>query len=239
MKLYFTLASLLLLSLSACDKLQNTKPTVQKEHKLSEETKTICLWEELSVRESPSAKSKYLTSIYLGEAVTSWGESVLDTNSQRERLYTKIRLTDGTEGWSQDDFLAVDATPGVILNDATIYKRPDLLTSTQTAFDRMDFVAIREEKGEWVKVKGKRKEDQWFTTGWVKSTNLSTDLTDISFAVLVNRALSENDKEVREEKIETILGNTDLKPAVFYQDFTGQVYEEVEEVETGDVGIGE
>ena len=43
----------------------------------------ICMWEELSVKEAPEGKGKFLTTIFLGEIVRFLNETKVDESSER------------------------------------------------------------------------------------------------------------------------------------------------------------
>src|SRR5690606_19330513 len=173
---------------------------------------------EIGVRETPQEKGKYITSIYLGEKVTAMGDTASEVVGTRKYLYERIRLIDGKEGWVRSDFVAVDAVPAAMLKEATIYKRPDIMTSSGKSFNQMDFVAVRNgsSSGEWSEVIGKRMGDTWFTSGWVRSENLTTQPTDVAFSVFYVKAMELDDEDKRDEAIQQLLRNTDLSSSSFY-----------------------
>ncbi len=183
-----------------------------------QEIPAVCIWKEIGVRETPQEKGKYITSIYLGEKVTAMGDTASEVVGTRKYLYERIRLIDGKEGWVRSDFVAVDAVPAAMLKEATIYKRPDIMTSSGKSFNQMDFVAVRNgsSSGEWSEVIGKRMGDTWFTSGWVRSENLTTQPTDVAFSVFYVKAMELDDEDKRDEAIQQLLRNTDLSSSSFY-----------------------
>lgn len=178
-------------------------------------TKAVCIWDEVSVRATADAKGKWLTSISKGEVLEYLGEDTPDAQDSK-KTYAKVRLTDGTEGWSRKDFIIPDGEVAVFLENNTIYKRPDLLTKTDDEFSQMDIVAIQSMQGDWVEVIGKRKEGTWISTGWVKDNKLSKDATDVAVAKFGRIALNEEDPEAQKAQLQEILDNSDLKSSKFF-----------------------
>lgn len=153
----------------------------------------VCIWDQISVRQEPNDKSKWLTSVSLGEKVTFLNESVLDSAAKRQ--YVKIRLSDDTEGWSLADFIVNNGKPAVFLGDAEYYKRPDLMTKSGISFKTMDIVAISNEQDGWYEVKGKRADGKFVTTGWIKPENLSLKDIDIAVAKYTSAAMAKTGEE--------------------------------------------
>ncbi len=195
----------------------DTSDPVEEPAVVKQEKPAVCIWKAVGVRETPEDKGKYLTTIYLGEKVTALGDTASELVGNRRYQYLKLRLIDDTEGWVRSDFVAVDATPGAMLKEATIYKRPDMMTSTEKSFNQMDFVAISNSSGDgWAEVIGKRLGDAWFSSGWVKSENLTTQPTDVAFSVFYTKAMEIEDEAERHAEIAELLQNTDLSSSTFY-----------------------
>lgn len=173
----------------------------------------VCIWEEISLREGPSAKDKFVTYVHLGEKVTYLGQTAVD--SVKGKTYAKIALADGKEGWSRKDFIIPDAIPASFLQDTDIYGRPDLLTKTKSKFSAMDIVAKISEKDDWSEVTGKRKEGSWIEKGWVKTTALTTESVDIATAKFGAQAMSKENTDDRLGALEQIVANTDLSSSAF------------------------
>lgn len=209
-------------------KSNETKENLAKENKVElheKETKqannAICLIEKLSIRETPEPKGKWITSMSLGEKITLLGEET--TNEKTKKLYYKVRLIDGKEGWTRASLLAVNGEVGAFLEDATVYKRPDLLTKTDKKYSVMDIVATIENSGDWIKVKGKRADGEYIEEGWVKSSNISTNAVDIASA---KYALLANEKATMTERIQAlqeIVDNSDLSSSVFIENIKNKV----------------
>ncbi|MGB3467787.1 MAG: SH3 domain-containing protein, partial [Cyclobacteriaceae bacterium] len=80
-----------------------------------EEQDAVCLYDNLSVRAAPADKSKWLTSISLGEVVTYTGEKAIDSVSNN--TFLKVKLNGGEEGWTRADFVAIDGKVGTFTED--------------------------------------------------------------------------------------------------------------------------
>lgn len=125
--------------------------------------------------------------------------------------YVKIRLNDGSEGWSKKDFIVSNAQPHVTVTDADVYNRPDALTKTDKKFSKYDIVAVTSTKDDFFEVKGKRSDGKWIETGWIKGANLSNNKLDIAAAKFIQKAFAEKDEQKKITALQEIAGNTDLK----------------------------
>lgn len=180
----------------------------------STEMPAVCVWDQISVRKEPSSKSKWLTSINIGEKLTALGTTAVDS-ADKNREYVQVRLADGTEGWSIADFIIPNATVGVFLEDNVIYKRPDLLTKTDDKFSQMDIVAIKSTDGDWMEVVGKRTGATWLTSGWVKNGNLSQSDIDVAVAKFAKPVLAESSSEKKIGGLQEIVDNADFASSAF------------------------
>ena len=191
------------------------KPPMEEAEKEPEEPtepNAVCLWPEaISIREEASSKAKFITSMYLGEKIFYLGDDKTVEEGKRERTYCRVRLQDGKEGWTRKDFVA-EGKAVAILEDATIYKRPDLLTKTSNKFEPMDVVAILEEKEGFFRVKGKK--GTWFKEGWIKMDNVTDEQVDVVFAVFYSKAQIMSD-EKKEKELKSLVDNSDLAGSVF------------------------
>ena len=194
----------------------STTKTITKDKK--EKVSAVCMWKAVSLKEAPNSKGKYITTIYLGEVATTNNEIVTDSSTPKVSDYVKITLRDGTEGWTLKSTIAIDAKSCVIESKTKIYNRPDILTAGKKEFDRMQFIVVYEKQGDWVKVKGKRKEDGWFTEGWVKSSHITDSKSDINVAVLTVRAFNNTDKNKKIKALKEIIENSDLAGSQFIYD---------------------
>ena len=175
-----------------------------------EEKPAVCIWDNISVRETPTAKGKWLTSISLGESLTYLGLSAVDS-SDKNREYYKIQLNDGTEGWSVADFIIPEGKIGVFLEETFIYNRPDLLTKSDKMYERLDIIAVQNTQDDWQEIIGKRAEGKWIDSGWIKRGKLSFKAVDVAASKFLKDALSKENEEERLEALNMILDNPDLK----------------------------
>ncbi|CAM1342919.1 SH3 domain-containing protein [Tenacibaculum amylolyticum] len=173
----------------------------------------ICLLDKLSVRETPTAKGKWITSMSLGEKVYFTGEKHTDSVSKKD--YYKVKLIDGKEGWSRSTFLAVDGKVGVMLKDANVYKRPDLLTKTDTKYSPMDIIAVVGTQDDWAHVKGKRGEGKYIEEVWVKAANISEKSVDIATAKFAGLAMNKETMTERIQALQEIVDNADFADSSF------------------------
>lgn len=179
-----------------------------------------CIWDNVAVRDTPSDKGKYLTAISIGEMITFVPEEK-DTADK----FVKIRLNDGTEGWAKKDFVILDATSHVFINDADVYSRPDALTKGDKKFSKYDIIAVISTKDDFAEVKGKRSEGKWIETAWVKKSNLSPQKLDIASAKFIKKALGAAEDEAKAKGLEDILNNADLSGSAFLTDLPQMINE--------------
>lgn len=182
----------------------------------------VCIWDNLSVRDTPSSKGKWLTSISIGELLELNGEVAVDS-ADNNREYVKVTLADGKEGWTQKLLVVEGGVSAVFAQDAPIYKRPDLLTKSDKNFAWMDIVAVKNLQDEWAEVVGKRKDGTWIETGWVKKESLSTTQVDIATAKFSQLALAETDVEKRKVALTSIVENPDFASSTFMPKLQGEL----------------
>lgn len=173
----------------------------------------ICLLDKLSVREQPKAKAKWVTSMSLGEKVYFTGEKHTDSVSNKE--YCKVKLIDGKEGWARSPFLAINGKVGAMTKVANVYKRPDLLTKTETKYSPMDIIAVIGTQDDWAHVKGKRADGKYIEEVWVKSNNISDKPVDIATAKFASLAMAKGDMTDRIKALEEIVNNSDFSDSSF------------------------
>jgi hypothetical protein len=211
MKNLLLIINLFLLALmTSCD--SKSKKTVVND--LDDDSKLlgICIWKEVSIKDMPSEKGKYLSTIYLGERFEVLEDTASELVKDRRYKYSKVKLTDGTEGWTLSQFVALNGIPAAFLKETTTYKRPDLMTATKKNFHTIDFVALINQTDDgWAEVIGKRVGDSWFTSGWVRNENLSYKKEDVRVSVLYTKAMEIKDLSSRTTELQTILTNSELQ----------------------------
>jgi len=211
------------LSVFACGGAGNTESestatsdsTAVEEETTAKEVPAVSVWDKVSVRDAASEDGKWLTSLSLGETLTYLGEEQTD---KKDKTYLKVRLNDGTEGWSRTEFVIPEAEAGVFVNQTDIYNRPDLLTKSDDQFSKMDIVAIKNTQDDWAEIVGKPTGEKWLKSGWVKASNLSKKQVDIAMAKFAKPVLDAEGSEEKVEKLEEVLNNQDLTASAFTPD---------------------
>jgi len=193
----------------------------EQEDTTAKELSAVCIWDGASLRDAPSKKAKWLSSISLGEKLIMLGDTAIDSADNNREFY-KVRLSDDKEGWAQAYPLALNAQPAAIIQKSVIHKRPDLLTSTNNAFEKMEMVAVVAEKNDWIEVIGNKREK----SGWIKNQFVTYKKTDVAVAIKANKALGEKDQKLKEEKINEILDNSALSGSVFIEELQRILYPE-------------
>lgn len=184
----------------------------------SGEAFAICLGNNVSVRETPSPKGDRITSLAIGEKVT-WRDSLVVDGDYE---YALVELSDGTQGWAVVSYLFLNSRIAVVSSEATIYSRPDLLTSTNTSFQPLDLITYQIEDGTegWYQVTGKRAGTKSFSSGWIKSGGISENEKDILMAQMVYKANEKKGAE-RMTAIKEVLARGEFQ----YQDLYSAVLE--------------
>ena len=223
---------------SSCQKKQEQQVVKEEPKPIVEEVKevpSVCVWDGASVRADASMKAKWISAMALGEKVTWLGEEKIDS-TDKNRRFLKIRLSDGTEGWSSEYVIATDAKPAVVYKEAPVYRRPDLLTVTDVVFEPMEIVAITGSDGDWIEVVGKENAKK----GWIQSKLVSTKDTDVAVALLAGKALAEKKDEKKKEKLQSIIDNTAFAGSIFIEDLEMKLKEmQPEEMETQETDSSE
>jgi len=212
---------------------KSKKSSKEKEEVITIIRNAVCIWNNIGLRETPSKDGKWITSLSIGEKCYYLEEEKEVNEENKIVKYLKIELKDGKSGWIQSDFIFVDGVPGVFINDAPIYNRPDLLTKTDKFFSKFDIVGIGRNQDDFYEVKGKRKNGKWIETGWVKKSNISLSDSDIALAKFAVKALSIEDPIKRKAAIKEILDNPDFTYSVFLEDLRKEFTKEsdVEEIQ--------
>jgi hypothetical protein len=170
----------------------------------------VCIWDGLIIREAPQKNAKTLSTMSLGETVIDLDSSSIDANDKK-REYYKVRLSDGKEGWAPSYGAIKNASAAVFKTNASLYKRPDLLTITETRFVPMEFVAITSSLEDWIEVTSEQKKK----SGWVKKDAITKAREDIATAVLINKKLLSNDGLSNTDKIKTLITDAPYPSSIF------------------------
>jgi hypothetical protein len=223
MKTIFYLILVTIISFSMGCSSESTEDSEANSQIVSAESTTktaICMWNKLSLRETPSAEGKYITAGNMGELMTYLDSTVTDESSDKKREYALVKLSDGTEGWMRNDLIVIDAELAVITKKAAICQRADLITKTDKSFEPMDIIAIKKSENGWANVKGIIKDGTWYTEGWVQESVLSYRSPDITDAILITKALTIKNEDDRVEELKRIYalengdGYSEFKPTI-------------------------
>ena len=202
-KFYFLELAIILLAFG-CNKPTENTNDASVEEVIENQISAICLWNNLSLRESPGDDGTFITSVNLGEKLDFLDSIYTDESSSKKYRYANVKLSDGKTGWIREDLIAIDAQLAVITETASICKRADLLTKTDKSFEEMDVVAVKSTSEGWAEIKGIIKGGTWFTEGWVQESALSYRTPDITDAILVSRALTLEDSVKKYEELKRV-----------------------------------
>ena len=130
----------------------------------------ISVWEGAGLRREPGRhpqtkddQKNFITGITYGEAVQMLG--ITDTVVKEDkRVYMKVRLQDGKEGWTDEYLFEKNARRGVVVIESDIYRRPDVMTLRPIKMQAGEIVVTMEEKDGWLHVSGPEKRKK----GWIK-----------------------------------------------------------------------
>lgn len=181
---------------------KSERPALGSLDKNQKRIPAVCVVDEASLRDGPSANANWKTAIALGEKLVWLGISKQDS-AKENREYFKIELSDSTIGWTTSYALELNAEPAVITERALLYRRPDLKTMTDKDLQPMDFVAILETNSDWLRVLGENRKKH----GWIERSAASLKEDDIAVGVLASKALKENNAEKRRQRIMDIIDN--------------------------------
>lgn len=170
----------------------------------------VCIWDGLIIRETPLKNGKLLSTMSLGETVLDLDSSSTDP-TDKKREYYKVRLSDGKEGWTPSYGAIKNAFPAVFKTSASLYKRPDLLTITETRFSPMEFIAITGSMEDWVEVTSEQKKK----CGWVKKDAITISREDIATAILINKKLLSDSGLLTIDKIKALITDAPYPGSIF------------------------
>ncbi len=211
MKCFLTVLSSLLILLTACDRPDH--PQRGSNHKVQKRVPAVCIVDEASLRDGPTATAEWITSISLGEKLVWHGIGEIDSTKE-SREYYKVELSDSTVGWTTSYALELNAEPAVVTERALVYRRPDLKTMTDKEFAPMEFVAILEIDVDWLRVIGENRKKR----GWIERSAASLKEDDIAVGVLASKALKEKEADTRRQRIIDIIENPAFANSNFIDD---------------------
>lgn len=212
MKCFLTILSSLLIMLTGCDR-PTDHPQRGSNHKVQKRVPAVCIVDEASLRDGPTATAEWITSISLGEKLVWHGIGETDS-TEESREYYKVELSDSTIGWTTSYAIKVNAEPAVVTERALLYRRPDLKTMTDKEFAPMEFVAILKTDADWLEVVGENQKKR----GWIERSVASLKEDDIAVGVLASKALKEKDADKRRQRIIDIIENPAFANSNFIDD---------------------
>lgn len=179
---------------------------------ISRENIAICVWPVVGLRREsgrkvyttgPNQQENYLVPIYYGESVEILNE--LDTVGNR--VYMKIRLQDGKEGWVYEELFEKGGRLAVMTSTSELYRRPDMMTLRDEGLDVGEIVVVLERKDNWLHLSGNKKTKK----GWIREAGkFSMEQTDLKVALLLFKAEQADDVDQKREKLEAILADPSL-----------------------------
>lgn len=210
---------------SSCSTKQSEGTSVEKSLTAMEEKKeevkpssAYSLFDGLSLRNEPSKKGKWLSSVTLGEKVTYLGTSALDT-ADKDRKYLNVQLSDETVGWVVDYGMSIDSELAATKKEAPIYKRPDLLTITDDKIPAMSMLVVEEEKDGFLKVVGKERKKK----GWIEKSLIEIDAKEVAVAVLAEKQLVKDEDVFTTESLKKFVETVPYKSTQFYKSLVGEL----------------
>ncbi|MEL6134727.1 MAG: SH3 domain-containing protein [Bacteroidota bacterium] len=173
----------------------------------------ICMWPAAGLRQEPGRntytsdkETNYITAIQYGEKVEVLPD--IEPIEKENRLYMKVRLTDGKEGWVHDYIFERYAKLGVVTKETEIYRRPDLMTLRDTRLKPGQIIvvindpAVPKVNANWYHVSSYKK----IPKGWIHQGNhITMHIRDVRAALLLARAKGIRNKEKRLERLNEIL----------------------------------
>lgn len=198
-------------------------PAKQASAESTKPVEGLGIYQGAPVRKSPGGDAEYVTSLNVGESITFLGETREGTRGDQTKEYSKIRLKGGDEGWVRSDMIATDATPAAVLRKAFLHERPTPMASTDEAFKAMDVVAVLDSQETWVKVKGIRRNQRWWDTGWLRPDALTGKTMDVTVAALWQKANAESDSTKRRKALKRITTNPSFEGSVFLDSLTARL----------------
>jgi SH3-like domain-containing protein len=215
----FQLHLLLVLVIISCKPKEIKVPDITVEKQAA-----ICIVDGISVKEKPEIDSKWFSTLSLGETVYYSGEVQIDNSKSTQKFY-KVELADGRMGWVKSYALLLNARNAAVIRETSVYSQPNSVNKTKLKFYPVEFVAVISEQGEWSEVTGIEKRK----TGWVSSSNLSTNSNDIAVAVMANKAILNKEGQLIIEKLPDFLKLPEVQNSAFKEYLNNKLDSKVED----------
>lgn len=183
------------------------------------EKDAVCLTDGVALKDAPGKEGAYVGTINFGEKLTITDKKEIET-SKGSKIYYQVELKGGQKGWVKETAIIVAARPAAIAEDATVYKRPDLITQTTKVFSPLDIIAVTKKQGEFIEVYGKTKDGKKVKGGWIKSSAISFEDVDVAVAIYVAKANKKGSNDARLAALKEIVENPDFSSSRFIGELT-------------------
>jgi len=179
----------------------------------------ISVWEGAGLRREPGRhaitkdkQKNFITGITYGEAVRMMGER--DTVTREDnRIYMKVRLRDGQEGWTDEFLFEKHGRRAVVIIESDIYRRPDVMTLRPIKMKPGEIVVAVEEKDGWMHVSGPEKRKK----GWIKLDQgqpISYFKRDIQLANMYVQAKSHSSSQERIDALKELIDDDQYRGSI-------------------------
>ncbi|MBN1466215.1 hypothetical protein JXA02_10655 [candidate division KSB1 bacterium] len=189
------------------------RPSIGSAAHVQKRVPAVCIIDDASLRDGPSADAEWKTSIALGEKLVWLGIGENDSTKET-REYFKVELLDSSVGWTTSYALELNAEPAVIVRRTLLYRRPDLKTMSDKELEPMEFVAVLETDTDWLRVLSENRRKR----GWIERSAASLREDDVAVGVLASKALREKDAEKSRQRISDIIENPAFANSGFIDD---------------------
>ncbi|MBT3272639.1 MAG: hypothetical protein HN368_05765 [Spirochaetales bacterium] len=211
---------LILISLTGCLKIEKSEetsegqiqPQVQIEKVPAAEAEeeiripSVCIREGSSLYKEPG--EGFISPLSQGEKLIYLGKKELSKVAGRESWnYALVERSDGSTGWTLTDYLAEDAVPGVIVQDAALYSQPSAanLLPNEKVFVRQIVGVIQDKKYEsYFAVRWNIPDTFTVREQYVRTAYVSLKEEDVAVARLLHIAVNDTNKESQIEQLRII-----------------------------------
>jgi len=174
----------------------------------------VCIVEGVALRDAASSDGKFISTLSFGEKLTCTDEKEVKTSAGSKK-FVKVELKGGNEGWVKESCIIKAAKPAVVVKEAVVYQRPDLITKTSKILSSYDILAIKLKQGDFVQVYGRTKDGKRVSGSWIKFDAISVEEVDVAVAIYVAKAYLLKDQNKRMLAIKEIVDNSDFKNSCF------------------------
>ena len=212
----------------------HTVPQVVKE------THVVSL-KEAHLLEKPEIWSKTNPSILNGKFYFGSKALILETNEKGKRRYLKLKLNDGTEGWTSDWLIVEDAERAVVTTKSIrLYKKADIAAFSDEKITLGQKIALGTKNiGGFQKITYKA-EDKKPYSFWIKekdTRHISTEDNDYVLSEYFDKIKTIKNEDEKYELIDDIKDNEDFIKSPFYSKIMELSDENEDELTSDEDGI--